>query len=163
MSRSCLVLIFFVFCIGMYVSAITVPFQDCGSASVTVTNLDFDCEGNVPEPCKFIKGNTYSGTISFRTTAEIPNGKIVLHAIIGSVSLSFPLDNPNICSNHNLTCPIASSENEALTMSVKVPSIPLTTNFVAKFEIQPSSGSSEIDHMCVEFLAQIADSNDIEA
>ena len=78
------------------------------------------------------------------------------------MSLPFPFDHPNICSNHNLTCPMASGKNEALTISLKVPSVPLTTNLVAKFEIQPPSGSPEIDHMCVEFLARIADSNDTQ-
>ena len=144
-------------------SAITVPFDDCGSTSVTVTNLDLDCEGNVPEPCKFIKGNTYSGAISFTTKAEIENGDIVLHAIIGSVKLPFPIDDPDICSNHNLTCPIASDRNEILTLSLAVPSLAPSTNLVVKFEIQPSSGSSETDIMCMEFLAEIADGNDIEA
>ena len=125
--------------------------------------LDLNCEGNVPEPCKFIKGNTYSGAISFTTTEEIDNGKIVLHAIIGSIKLPFPTDKPDICSDHNLTCPIASDRNVGLTMSLGVPSVAPTTNLVVEFEIQPASGSSETDIMCIEFLATIADSNDIQA
>lgn len=142
-------------------SAITVPFKDCGSTVVTVTNLDFDCEGGVPKPCHFIEGHTYHGKISFTTKAEIPNGEIVLHAIIGSVSLPFPIDHPDICSGHNLTCPMAAKINEVLTINLEVPSLAPTTPLVAKFEIKPSSESST-SYMCVEFLGDIEDGNNLQ-
>ena len=160
MSRSCVVLMFFVFCIGIYVRAITVPFVDCGSTAVTVTNLDLDCEAGVPELCKFIKGNTYHGKISFTTKEEITSGKIVLHGTIGSVKLPFPLDHPDICSGHNLTCPMAAEQNEVLTMDLEVPSYAPTTRLVVEVEIKPSSESST-SYMCMEFLGEIKDGNNL--
>ena len=141
--------------------AITVPFSDCGSTAVTVTNLDLDCEEGVPEPCIFFKGHTYYGKISFTTEEKITNGTIVLHAIIGSVKLPFPFDDPNICSRHNLTCPMAAEANEVLTIDLKVPSLAPTTDLVAVFEIKPSSGSST-SYMCLKFLGKIEDGNNLQ-
>jgi hypothetical protein len=158
MLRLCLVLIFFISCNEIYVSSVIVPFVDCGSKSVTVQELDFDCEDGEPKPCKFIKGNTYHGNFSFTTTAEVAKGQIVIHAIIGGLTLPFPFDHPDICSNHNLTCPMASGANEVLTINLKVPAFVPSTNLVAKFEIKPTKGSAT-DIMCVEFLGEIVDSN----
>ena len=163
MLRSCLAFILFISCLKIYVHSVIVPFTDCGSQSVTVEELNFDCEGGEPRPCKFIKGNTYNGKISFTAKSDVPNGTIVLHAIIGDVTLPFPFDEPNICSNHNLTCPIESGTKSVLTIKLEVPTIAPATNLVAKFEIQPSSKSSTdtTDIMCVEFLADIEASNDL--
>jgi hypothetical protein len=160
MFRLCLALIFFISFVKNYESSVVVPFTDCGSESTTVKQLNFDCEEGTPEPCNFLKGKTYHGRISFTTKAEVPKGVIVLHAIIGSTTLSFPFTKSDLCSDHNVTCPIASGANEALTIELAVPSFAPATNLVAKFEVKPSSGSST-DIMCVEFLAEIKDSNDI--
>ncbi len=160
MLRLCLVLIFFISCNEIYVSSVIVPFNDCGSKSVTVQELDFDCEGGEPKPCKFIKGNTYHGNFSFTTTAEVAKGQIILHAIIASVTLPFPFDQPDICSNHNLTCPVPSGANEVLTIDLKVPAFAPNADLVAKFEIKATKKSTT-DIMCVEFLGEIVNSNEI--
>ena len=163
MLRLCLAFVLFISCIEIYVSSVIVPFVDCGSHSFTVKQLDFDCEDGTPKPCQFMKGKTYHGTISLTATAEVSNGTIVLHAIIGSATLPFPLEEPNICANHNLSCPIKSGTKAALTIELKVPSFAPTTNLIAEFEIQPSSESAtaNADIMCVKFLAKIEDSNEI--
>ena len=140
--------------------AITVPFKDCGSTAVTVTNLDFDCEEGKPRPCTFIKSHTYHGKISFTTTAEIRSGEIVLYAIIGPSKLPFPFDDPDICSGHNLTCPMAVKANEVLTIELKVPSFAPTINFVA-VKVKPFRGSST-SYMCVEFLSNIVNGNNLQ-
>ncbi|CAB4027661.1 Hypothetical predicted protein [Paramuricea clavata] len=160
MFRLCLALIFLISLIKIYESSVVVPFNDCGSKSTTVKQLNFDCDEGIPEPCSFLKGKTYHGRISFTTKAEVPKGVIVLHAIIGSATLPFPFTKSDLCSDHNLTCPIASGASEVLTIELAVPSFAPATDLLAQFEVKPSSGS-KTDIMCVEFLAQIKDSNDI--
>ena len=140
--------------------AITVPFVDCGSTAVTVTNLDLDCEAGVPEPCKFIKGNTYHGKISFTTTAEIPNGIIILHAVIKGMMYPFHFYYPDLCSGHNLTCPMAAEANEVLTTDLEVSSYAPATRLVAEFEIKPSNGPST-SYMCMQFLSEIEYGNNL--
>ena len=163
MLRSCLAFVLFISCIEIYVSSVIVPFVDCGSHSFNVEKLDFSCEDGMPKPCKFKKGKTYRGNFSLTATADVSNGTIVLHAIIGGASLPFPMDNPNICSDHNLSCPIKSGTKAVMTVQLTVPSLAPTVNLVAEFEIQPLSESSTAiaDIMCVKFLAAIEDSNEI--
>ena len=154
----CLAFVFFVSCID----AVVVPFTDCGSNSLTVQTLDFDCEEGKPVPCTFIKGKTYHGRISLTTKAEISEGDFILHAKIGTTTLPFPLPEPDICSGHNLTCPVASGAHEVATIELKVPTFAPSTNLVAKVEIRPTTTSpAEDDDMCVEFLAKIEADNDI--
>ena len=155
MSRLYLALIVLISCANIIdVSAVVVPFDDCGSKSVKVTKLDFDCAKGEAVPCLFVKGDTYHGNISFTAKAEIPKGKIFLHAIIDNVSLPFKVDKPDICSEHNLKCPIHSGANEVLTIQLTVPSFAPDTNLVAKFEIKATKEATD-DIMCVEVLAQI--------
>ena len=163
MLRSCLAFVLFISCIEIYVSSVIVPFTDCGSHSFTVEQLDSDCEDGTPKPCKFIRGKTYHGTISLTATAEVSNGTIVLHAIIGSVTLPFPVDKPNICADHNISCPVKSGTKAFFTIELAIPSFAPTTNLIAKFEIQPLSESStaNADFVCIEFLGEIEDSNEI--
>ena len=163
MLLACLAFVLFISCIEIYVSSVIVPFVDCGSNSFTVEELDFDCEDGTPKPCKFNKGKTYNGNISLTATADVSNGIIVLHAIVGGASLPFPLDKPNICSDHNLSCPIKSGTKAVMTVQLTVPSFAPVTGLIAEVEIQPVSESSttNADFMCVKFLAEIQDSNEI--
>ena len=154
-------LTFFILCVmNVFASAIVVPFQDCGSTNIKVTELNFDCEGNKPEPCTFLKGKTYHGNFSIKTTAEVSKGIIVLHAFIGGVKLPFPIEHPNICSDHGLSCPIPSGAEQVMTISLKVPSFAPTTNLEAQIEVKPSTTAST-DDMCIKIIAQIISSNDI--
>jgi hypothetical protein len=162
MLRSCVALVLFIFCIEIYVSSVNVPFKDCGSKSLTVEELDFGCEGGQREPCVFIEGKTYSGNISFTTTAGVANGTLVLHAIFENVTLPYPCPNPNVCSHHNLTCPIESGTKAVMTITLEVPSVPIVADFIAEIEIQPLNKSSTADDdiMCAKFLAEIRASDE---
>ena len=158
MFRFCLAFVFFVSCID----AVIVPFKDCGSKSLTVNKLDLDCEGGTPEPCTFIKGKTYEGKISLTTKAEISKGVIILHAVIGGAVLPFPCPEPDICSHHNLTCPVPSGASKVMTTDLKIPTIAPSTDLIAKVEIRPTKTSpAENDDMCIEVLAEINADNDI--
>ena len=154
MSRLHLALMVLISCANiMDVSAVVVPCRDCGSKSVKVTKLDFDCASGVAVPCLFMKGHTYQGNISFTAKAEIPEGQIDLHAITAEVILPFPLDKPDICSEHNLKCPIEFGANEVLTIQLTVPSFVPAINMQAKFEIL----STKEANMCLEVVATIQD------
>lgn len=135
-------------------SAVEVPFRDCGSKLVKVERLDFDCAGGVPSPCHFKKGSTYHGNISLTVTGEVTTGTIVLHAQIAGDWVPFPISNPNICSHHNIDCPMEEGQHQVFQIELAVPSFALAVDLIAKVEIETTG----VDALCFEFLGAISDS-----
>lgn len=160
MLRFCVTVIFVISSAQILVESANLDFKDCGSSSVAVKFLDFDCEGGQPDLCIFVKGETYHGRIGFTTTKEIANGRIVLHAIIGSAELPFPFPGDDFCKDHNITCPIESGLNEVFSMALQVPSFAPITNLEVKFAVE-STDTDMPEEMCVMFLGVIKESNDL--
>ena len=137
-------------------NAVTVKFKDCGSKMIKVESLDFDCEGGVPLPCAFKRGSTYRGKVNLNPTAEVTNGTIALHALIAGALVPFPLKNPNICSDHNIKCPMKPGEEQVFEIQLEVPSFAPDIKFMAKIEIITST---KVDAACFEFIGEIKSSN----
>ena len=125
---------------------------DCGSPLGDFSDLDIDCdEGSTVELCKLSKGKTYKGTLKVTPNTIINNATIVLHALIGSAELPFPIPDKDLCNNHDVVCPLKPKEEVEVSISIAIPSIAPSTGLKAKMEFQSGGG----DLVCLEFLGSI--------
>lgn len=145
--------VLFITCTG---NAVIVKFKDCGSKMIKVESLDFDCEGGTATPCTFKKGTTYHGKVNLNPTAEVTNGTIKLSAVIGPLKVPFPIKNANVCSDHNIKCPMKPGEKQVFEIQLEVPSIAPSVELLAIIEIITST---KVDAACFEFPAKIESSN----
>lgn len=148
-STYCLLSFFF---IAGVVNAVVVPFKDCGSHLLKVVSLDLDCEGGKPLPCELRRGETYQGKITLNPTAEVFNGTISLYALIHGVKVQFSYKNSDLCSNHNVRCPMKPGETQVMEMRLSVPSYAPSIRFVVIVEI---TTSSNVEALCFQFLAGV--------
>ena len=126
--------------------------KDCGSELGELTSMDINCdEGSSAQLCKLTVGKKYTGKIMMTPHTMISNGTIVLHAIIGPVTLPFPFHDSDLCKDHDVTCPLKADTGVTVDIIIDVPSIAPKVNLVAKMEIQ-SNGK---DLLCTEFLGSI--------
>ena len=43
---------------------------------------------------------------------NITAGKTIVHGIIDGVPVPFPVDNPDVCKEHGITCPMAAEKTQ---------------------------------------------------
>ena len=126
--------------------------KDCGSILGTFSAFQMDCdEGSTAELCMISAGKKYEGSMRVTPNKIIKNGTILLHAIFGGVVVPFPLPDKDLCTGHNVTCPLKPDIDVVVSLALTVPPFAPKLNIVAKIEFK-SSGE---DLVCLEFQAKI--------
>lgn len=131
---------------------IVVQTKDCGSILGEFSAFQMDCdEGSTAELCMISTGKKYDGSVRVTPNTIISNGTILLHAIIGKAELPFPFPDKDLCTEHNVTCPLKRDVDVVVSLALTVPSFAPKVNIEARIEFISSSK----DLVCLEFLAEI--------
>lgn len=133
-----------------------IKYENCpgieGCAKVSTVDIN-PCPG---EPCVFKRGTTVNTTVTFTLTKEVTDGTLKVYGIITHPvklpPIPLPIDQPDICQDHNLKCPLnAGTEYKFfLTLVVKsyFPTVPLTI----RAQVKDKEGK---DVICIQFKGQI--------
>ncbi|KAF7254917.1 hypothetical protein EG68_08587 [Paragonimus skrjabini miyazakii] len=93
-------------------------FKDCGSQAGVLNSVDVvPCD---TKPCTLYKKENAQIIVKFSTNKRIDRGKVVVHGVIGTIPIPFPLDDADLCRFTQPTCPLEPSGQE-YTYSYSLP------------------------------------------
>ncbi|KXJ25184.1 Epididymal secretory protein E1 [Exaiptasia diaphana] len=103
------------------IQAMKLKFKDCGSQVGEIVSLDVTpCTS---DPCSLKRGGTNATvTINFKPHEQVTQSKIYVYAIIGIIPIPLPIPNPDACTGHGLTCPLASGKDVELVVKQSIDS-----------------------------------------
>ena len=119
------------------VTGTTIHYYKCPKVTKCLSELkSVDVTPCPTEPCDFPHGVTVNSTIEFIPTETVTDGRISIYGILHGVNVSFPLSTPNLCSHHNVSCPLKEGVPVYLTISLPIskfyPDVELVAEFVLK-------------------------------
>ncbi|XP_004624915.1 epididymal secretory protein E1 [Octodon degus] len=80
-----------------------VQYKDCGSQVGVIKEVNVSpCP---TQPCELNKGQTYSVNVTFTSNTQSTNSTAVVHGIVLSVAIPFPIPEPDGCKS-GISCPI---------------------------------------------------------
>ncbi|XP_063978098.1 NPC intracellular cholesterol transporter 2 homolog a-like [Diachasmimorpha longicaudata] len=96
----------FVVCLSTLVSA--AKFRDCGSAVGKYTSVTISNCGASDSECILTRGSNATIEISFNTDESADAVTAVVHGIVASVPMPYPISHPDACANPDtgITCPL---------------------------------------------------------
>lgn len=129
----------------------TIDFRTCAKGKADISSVDVNpCP---KEPCVFKKGTTVNTTVTFTPKEQINGGKLEIFGIVGSFKIRLPLDQPHICKDHNLKCPLEAGKEAKFFLSLVVenyfPPVPLKM----QADVKDEKGQMII---CIQFKAKIS-------
>ncbi|CAF1172731.1 unnamed protein product [Rotaria sordida] len=142
-------LLILLFCSINFVSTAT-PYRVCQSELGTIKT--FDVTGCTTAPCKFVKGNTYTMSITFQSKASSITAKVSIHGIIAGVPIPFPLPDPDGCKL-GIKCPV--NEGDINTASLSLPVLPSYPSMSLYVKIEIIGDNKNQDYACLKFPATI--------
>jgi len=127
-----------------------VDFRSCGGYS-TVSALDITpCDAHT---CSFKRGTSVNTTVIFKTKNELKSGTLELSASKFGFDIPLDVDEPEVCKDHNLVCPLEPGKEYKFfsTLEVKRKYPPFKgVNIEANVKDQDDNTA-----MCIEFDADI--------
>ncbi|XP_076463480.1 NPC intracellular cholesterol transporter 2-like [Babylonia areolata] len=131
----------------------TVGFKDCGSEKGNVTQVQVNTtvdEGTVV----LKKGTSVELRVSFTSNEDTGTLTSSVHGILGGIPIHFPLPNPNVCQDCNVTCPVKSGESYVYTPNIDVKTEYPSVRLVVKWEVKDNNNA---DVFCFDVPAEITD------
>ncbi|XP_046861496.1 uncharacterized protein LOC124454786 [Xenia sp. Carnegie-2017] len=116
---------YFLFLVAMLVQIslqIEVSTKDCGSKYASFSNLQINCEeGSTTDVCNVKQGKTYASTLNLTPNTIIENATIVLHGVLGGMSLPLQLEHKHLCEHHGVVCPLKPGVQVIVKSELAVP------------------------------------------
>lgn len=144
-------LIIFVFLSALAVSAYATTFDDCGSEGGQVSSVEVTNCPDGEDECVLKRGTQAGITINFTSKEEAKSLKAVVHGVIASVPMPFPLPQPDACKS-GVSCPLKNGQSYTYSNSLNIrsayPAIPVTV----KWELQDENNK---DVVCVTIPARL--------
>ena len=106
------------------------------------------------EPCIFHKGVNVTATIKFIPGEMVTDGTLAVYGIIEGIKTPFPLDQPDICEDHGLECPLKPGVIYALEINLPIKSEYPSLQLDAEMELKLPDGTVVF---CFEFPMEIID------
>jgi len=134
-----------------------VKWINCPGASLKGVVSDLKIPGCETTPiCKLKKGVNVSFEIDFTIKEDAKAAKSVVHGIIAGVPFPFNLDNPDVCSDSGVTCPMKSGSQYTYKTHIYVkPEYP-SVSVKVKWEIVDPDGN---DIVCIMLPAELSGQN----
>ena len=97
-------------------------YRDCGSTLGTLLQVQVsNCKNSDPR-CVLHRNSNCSISLTFSAKQNVDKIKAVVHGIIMSVPIEFPLPNSDACADSGLTCPIKTGNT--YTYNAQLPVLP---------------------------------------
>ena len=127
-----------------------VKFSSCGGYS-TVSTLDITpCDADT---CSFKRGTTVNTTVIFKTKKELKSGTLELSASKFGFNIPLDVDEPKVCTNHNLDCPLEPGKEYKFFSSLKVKrKYPRFKGVEIEAKVKDQDGKPAL---CIDFDANI--------
>jgi len=126
--------------------------KDCGSKGGKVTDVNVvGCESSTFS-CDLTRGKNASFSIDFDSKEVATKLTAVVHGIIASIPVPFPLDNPDACKNSNIICPTENGKHYTYQSTIFVKDSYPKISLAVKWELQDEKGA---DVACVVIPAKI--------
>jgi len=106
--------------------------------------------------CILIKGQNASFEIDFTIGEDTNTAKSVVHGIIDKIPFPFTPDNPDVCKDSGITCPIKNKSINSYKTQIYVKTGYPPVSVTVKWEIQDDNGK---DIVCIELPAKISSGN----
>ena len=137
-------------CVLIYNGSAT-PFTDCGSQTGKVASVEVSNCPDGQDVCTLKKGSQPEITIKFTSNAESKGLKAVVHGVIASVPIPFPIPQSDACKS-GVSCPIKSGENYTYSNKFSVRRSYPPVSVSVRYELQDDNSS---DVVCVEIPCKI--------
>ncbi|XP_064623250.1 NPC intracellular cholesterol transporter 2-like [Lineus longissimus] len=134
--------------------ATTPLYEDCAKAPKhsTIKNVIFNALPG--QACKLKKGTNASIEIDFISNEQTNTVKAIVHGIIRSVHIPFPIPNSNGCKNCGLTCPLKKGTSYSYKTSIPVRSVYPDLQLVVQWELMDDNNNQLV---CVVVPCDIVD------
>lgn len=140
-----------VFSVVLFATTFAVSWKDCGSKLGKPTNVFVQgCPS--PGTCPLHKGVEVSFGIDFTSNEDATSLKMLVYGHIAGVDVPFPLDNPDVCKDSNVTCPAKKDQSYGYRNKIFVKSSYPSLSVLVKMEIVDQSGGVVL---CVVMPVQI--------
>jgi Niemann-Pick C2 protein len=106
--------------------------------------------------CSLKKGVNASIEIDFTIDEDSTSAKSVVHGIIEHIPVPFAPDNPDVCKDSSVQCPLKKGQSYTYKTNIFVKTIYPDIKLKVRWEIQDDNGD---DVLCVELPAKIDGSN----
>jgi len=135
----------------LFAIANATTFTDCGSTSGEVKSVDVTNCPDSEEVCKLERGKSAGITINFVSKCESKSLKAVVHGVIHSVPMPFPIPNPDACKS-GVTCPMKNGETYTYTNNLNIRNSYPAISVTVRWELQDDQTKNTV---CVEIPAVI--------
>lgn len=122
-----------------FATAFAVSWKDCGSKLGSVTNVIVQgCPA--AGTCVLHKGVNVSFGVDFKSNEDASDLTMLVYGHIAGVDVPFPLDNPDVCKDSNVTCPIKKNTAYSYRNKIFVKTLYPSLTLVVKMKIVDTSG-----------------------
>ncbi|CAD5118767.1 DgyrCDS7443 [Dimorphilus gyrociliatus] len=128
-----------------------VPCPDASKAGTPKNVVVPDCNS---VPCKLKKGTDVSFAVEFESKETAANLTAVVHGILGSLPVPFPLSNPNACKDSGIQCPIKMNQKYKYNQKISISKSYPTISVKVKWELKDSAHK---DLFCILVPVAIVD------
>ncbi|CAG9123017.1 Ecdysteroid-regulated 16 kDa protein [Plutella xylostella] len=145
-------MLFYLTAVLLLASAQAKFYKDCGSKLATVESVGVSgCAENAKE-CVLKRNSNATISIDFTPSTEVKSVEAVVHGIIMSLPVPFPLPQPDACKDSGISCPAPSGTKVSYRATLPVlKSYPKVTVEV-KWELKTEDGE---DLVCILIPAKI--------
>ncbi|XP_078349377.1 LOW QUALITY PROTEIN: NPC intracellular cholesterol transporter 2-like [Oculina patagonica] len=132
-----LILVLFALCFLAFGFSTHVKFVPCGGTGKVAF---VDVTPCAAQPCRLKKGSEEHISVEFTPGSNITSAKTVVHGIIKGISVPFPVDNPEVCNEHGITCPMTAGKTYTFQDVLPIKSAYPALQLLVKWEMQDQSG-----------------------
>jgi len=125
-------------------------YTDCGSTTGQVKSVEVDCQV-IDDVCILKRGGQAGINISFIAKSDSSTLKAVVHGVIATVPLPFPIPNPDGCKS-GVTCPVKNGASYIYSNSLNVRKSYPPVGVTVRWELKDDQSK---DMVCVEILAKL--------
>ena len=129
----------------------TIDYNLCAKGYADISSVDISpCP---KEPCVFKKGTTVNTTVTFTPKKQINHGTLEIFGAIGAFKIKLPVDQPDICKQHNLKCPLEAGKEAKFFLSLLVKSYFPPGQVMMQADVKDENQQKII---CIQFKAVIS-------
>jgi len=126
-------------------------FKDCGSKKGEVTSVDVSGCPDAADTCDLVRGSKPAITINFQSKTDSTKVTAVVHGVIDSIPLPFPIPQPDGCKS-GLSCPLTNGQSYSYSNAINVRRSYPPLAVTVKYELRDDSNS---DIVCVNIPSHI--------
>lgn len=126
-------------------------FTDCGSTSGQVSSVEVTGCPDSEDVCPLKKGTKAGITINFSSKADSKSLRAVVHGVIKSVPIPFPLPQSNACKS-GVTCPVTNGKDYTYENNLNIRNSYPAIGVTVRWELRDENNN---DMVCVEIPCEI--------